>query len=400
MRPLTAKRSFHSTPRLPNSSARSLPQRSSSAGWPGQTTSTESTKSFALEGQETMAPRAATGRSAEAAQAVSSRNSAATECQGPGQGAMGTVYLAEDTQLQRQVALKTPHFEQEPTAELLERFYREARAAATLRHPNICPVYDVGQIDGTHYISMAYIEGHPLSAFIRSAKPQPERQILIIVRKLAQALQEAHDHGIVHRDLKPANIMVDKRNEPIIMDFGLARQLQPKENAHHAKRHAHRHAGLHVARADRRRAGQSRPASDQYSLGVILYEMLTGQLPFRGSLTAVMAQILTKEPTPPSQLRPDLDLRIEALCLKMLAKDPAEPVRVALGGGRENLRSSSALRPRRQPSDRCEAAGTPAASTPPLGTADVATSGIRQSVREVARRGDRQPGRQGPRVAR
>ena len=106
----------------------------------------------------------------------------------------------------------------------MERFFREARAAATLRHPNICPVYDVGQIDGTYYISMAYIEGHPLSAFIRAgqaaagaAHPASGPQ--------AGAGQEAHEHGIVHRDLKPANIMVDKRNEPVIMDFGLARQL-------------------------------------------------------------------------------------------------------------------------------------------------------------------------------
>jgi serine/threonine protein kinase len=110
--------------------------------------------------------------------------------------------------------------------ESLERFYREARVAATLRQPNICPVFDVGQIDGKHFISMAYIEGRPLSAFIQLDKPQSERQILIVIRKLALALQEAHDHGIVHRDLKPANIMVDKKGEPIIMDFGLARQTR------------------------------------------------------------------------------------------------------------------------------------------------------------------------------
>jgi serine/threonine protein kinase len=89
---------------------------------------------------------------------------------------MGTVYLAEDMQLGRQVALKTPHFQDDPSGELLQRFYREAQAAATLRHPNICPVHDVGKIDQTHYLSMAYIEGNPLSAFVRSSKAQPERQ--------------------------------------------------------------------------------------------------------------------------------------------------------------------------------------------------------------------------------
>ncbi len=239
-----------------------------------------------------------------------------------GKGAMGMVYLAEDSQLQRQVALKTPHFEQEPTPELLERFYREARAAANLNHPNICPVHDVGQIEGTHYISMAYIDGHPLTAFI-SSKPQPERQILIVVRKLALALAEAHEHGIVHRDLKPANIMVDRRNEPIIMDFGLARQIARDQNVRITQ--SGMLIGTPAYMSPEQIDGESHkvgPAADQFSLGVILYELLTGQLPFRGSLSAVIAQIITKDPTPPSQFRPDLDPRTEALCLKMLAKNP------------------------------------------------------------------------------
>ena len=317
-----------------------------------------------------------------------------------GKGAMGVVYLAEDTQLERQVALKTPHFEQQPTEELLERFYREARAAATLRHPNICPVYDVGQIEGTHYISMAYIEGNPLSAFVRT-KPQPERQILLVVRKLAQALQEAHEHGIVHRDLKPANIMVDKRNEPVIMDFGLARQLQREQNIRITQ------SGMLIGTpaymspeqidGDPDKVG---PQSDQYSLGVILYELLTGQLPFRGSLSAVMAQILTKETTRPSQLRPDLDLRIEAVCLKMMAKDPAQrfaslsAVAEELAGILRNpARQATLQRPRgtkrpdlRRPR-RCGGAR--------FGHSSV--GGARNARRE---RGTRQPGRGGRRVAR
>ena len=285
-----------------------------------------STRSFALHGQETIAPQAQPMRPGGGDEGrLKEQFGRYRIVRVLGQGAMGTVYLAEDTQLKRQVALKTPHFEKDPTGELLERLYREARAAATLRHPNICPVYDVGEIDGTHYISMAYIEGHPLSAFVRSNKRQPERQILIVIRKLAQALQEAHDHKIVHRDLKPANIMVDKRGEPLIMDFGLARHARPDEDVRLT------HSGMLVGTpaymapeqvdADPTKIG---PATDQYSLGVILYELLTGQLPFRGSMMAVLGQIVTKEAPAPGQSREGLDPRIDAICLRMMAKNAAD----------------------------------------------------------------------------
>jgi serine/threonine protein kinase len=242
-----------------------------------------------------------------------------------GRGDMGTVYLAEDSQLRRQVALKTPHFEHDPTGEQLERFYREAQAAATLRHANICPVHDVGQIDGKHFISMSYIKGRPLSAFTRSTESQPERQILLVVCKLAQALQEAHDHGIVHRDLKPANIMVDEKGEPIITDFGLARQVQPTDDIRLTQSGMMLGSPAYMSPEQiDGKPDKIGPPTDQYSLGVILYELLTGQLPFRGSLTSVLTQIATQPVTPPSQLRSDLDPRIDAVCIKMMAKAPAD----------------------------------------------------------------------------
>jgi serine/threonine protein kinase len=131
-----------------------------------------------------------------------------------GQGAMGTVYLARDVQLDRQVALKIPKFDENEDSHLLERFYREARSAATLRHPNICPVYDVGEVDGAHYLTMTYIEGRTLSAYVNREKLPAERQVVGIVRKLASALDHAHKQGVVHRDLKPPNIMIDKRDDP------------------------------------------------------------------------------------------------------------------------------------------------------------------------------------------
>src|SRR5262249_8135318 len=130
-------------------------------------------------------------------------------------------------QLDRPVALKAPTFTAgDPQAR--ERFLREARAAATLQHPNLCPVYDVGEIDHTLFLTMAYLEGRPLSEVLRSnRKPIQERQAAALVRKLALALAEAHRKKVIHRDLKPANIMLNPRGEPIIMDFGLARRGKP-----------------------------------------------------------------------------------------------------------------------------------------------------------------------------
>jgi formylglycine-generating enzyme required for sulfatase activity/serine/threonine protein kinase len=286
----------------------------------------DSTRSFVGHGRETIAPQSAAKQNADSGgSGLSGRFGRYRIIRALGKGAMGTVHLAEDTHIERQIALKTPHFTEDPTGEQAERFFREARAAGNLRHPNICPIYDFGQIDGKYFISMAYIEGRPLSAFIQPDQPQTERQILIVVRKLALALQEAHDHQIVHRDLKPANIMVDRKGEPIIMDFGLARHIRREDDIRLTQ--TGNIIGTPAYMSPEQVEGEPDkigPATDQYSLGVILYELLTAQLPFRGSVIAVMGQILTKELTPPSQLRPDLDRRIEVVCLKMMAKTRSE----------------------------------------------------------------------------
>src|SRR5262249_2475853 len=138
-----------------------------------------------------------------------------------GHGGMGAVYLAHDERLDRQVALKVPHFGPDIDPEILQRFYREARAAATFVHPNVCPIYDVDECDGVPYLTMAFIEGKPLADVIKSGKPLVQTQAAAVCRKIALALQEAHKRGIIHRDLKPGNIMINKRLEPVIMDFGL-----------------------------------------------------------------------------------------------------------------------------------------------------------------------------------
>lgn len=239
-----------------------------------------------------------------------------------GRGAMGAVFLAHDSELDRQVALKTPLGEVAEGSEFLERFRREARAAAILRHSNICPSFDVGEIDGVHHISMAFIEGKPLSEFVDENNPMPIRRAVQVVRKVASALAEAHRHQIIHRDLKPGNVMIDRKGEPIVMDFGLARSIQPKDGEQLTQDGIAMGSPGYMSpeqfEGDPEAIGA---VSDIYSLGVMTYELLTGTLPFRGSIIQIMAQILKERPKPPSQLRPDVDARLDKICLKMMARE-------------------------------------------------------------------------------
>jgi serine/threonine protein kinase len=242
-----------------------------------------------------------------------------------GQGSMGAVYLAFDSQLHREVALKIPKFSEADGKEPFERFYREARLAATLSHPSICPVYDIGEADGTHYIAMAYIEGRPLTDYIRRDKPQPLKHVARTVCRIAMAVQEAHEHGVIHRDLKPDNIMIDENRKPVIMDFGLARRMfrEGEDRLTHSGALVGSPAYMSPEQVEGDPAGITN-LSDIFSLGVVFYEMMTGMRPFRGYVGAVLGKILHETPQPPSELRPDIDPKIEAICLRMMAKNPQE----------------------------------------------------------------------------
>ena len=240
-----------------------------------------------------------------------------------GKGAMGAVYLAYDTQLHRHVALKTPTLDSSP--QTIERFYREARSAAQLRSPYLCPIYDAGQIGGVYYLSMAFVDGQPLSRVIAQGQLKTVGDIAAVTKKIARGLQKAHEAGIIHRDLKPDNVMIEQDGEPVVMDFGLARKAYEDTQV--------TMSGVIVGTpgymSPEQVNGDSKslgPATDIYSLGVVLFQMLTGRLPFQGSLTSVLHQIGSQPPPPPSGLNEELpkDCHLERICLKLLAKLPED----------------------------------------------------------------------------
>lgn len=238
-----------------------------------------------------------------------------------GKGGMGTVYLAEDSQLDRKVAIKVPNFSDQSDTTALERFQREAKAAATISHPNLCPVYDFGEMHGVHFLVMGFIDGAPLSKFIKKDKPLPERQAAAVVRKLALALQEAHDKGVIHRDLKPANVMINKRKEPIIMDFGLARR-NLSGDAQLTQTGAF--MGTPYYMSPEQILGNldaMGPPCDIFALGVILYQLTSGRLPFEGNNPmSIASKILKDEPEPLTSIVADVTPTLNAICLKAMAK--------------------------------------------------------------------------------
>lgn len=262
-----------------------------------------------------------------------------------GRGAMGAVYLAYDGQLDRHVAIKTPFFG--GNMETAERFYREARAAAQLRSPNICPIYDVGQHAGVHYMSMAFIDGRSLGELIKRGDLKDEVEIAKTLGGIASGLQKAHEKAIIHRDLKPDNIMVDVDGVPVVMDFGLARHTEDDAGLSTPGRLLGTPAYMSPEQAagDHSQAG---PPMDIYSLGVVLYEMLTGTTPFKGSIMTVLQQIACNEPPKPSTINPAFgeDSPLERLCLKMMSKAPkdrpasaqevVEEINLLLQGGRQD----------------------------------------------------------------
>ncbi len=238
-----------------------------------------------------------------------------------GRGGFGTVYRAFDPVLDREVALKVPRFDDDDAA-MNERFLREAKAAARLRHPNIVAVFESGHADWDPYIASEFVDGTPLSRLLRK-NPPDTRTAVDWVSQIADGLHYAHTEGIIHRDIKPANIMVSRGGRPQIMDFGLAKRIA--ENV--AMTLEGKVPGTPAYMAPEQALGDSEgvvPQADQYSVGVVLYEMLCGRTPFIGSVWKILGDLVDPNelPPPPSSLRDGVSPDLEACCLKSLEKDP------------------------------------------------------------------------------
>ncbi len=237
-----------------------------------------------------------------------------------GSGGMGTVYYAHDTLLDRPIALKVLTFDERDDAIMVKRFYREARSMANLEHPYICPIHDVGKLEGIHYLVMRYIQGAPLSSYTTKGQAFPNRQVAIVARKLALALEQAHQSGVIHRDLKPLNIMINKKGEPIILDFGLARRTC---DANAQLTCWGEVIGTPSYMSPEQADGNLDligPATDIYSLGVIMYQLLSGTLPFKGTVGEVLEQLMSGNPILPSSFQSKVDPTLEQICLRAMAK--------------------------------------------------------------------------------
>ena len=262
-----------------------------------------------------------------------------------GSGAMGDVYLAEDPQIERRLAIKTVRVADGRPAEVEDRkrrLLREAKAAGRIVHPHVTTLFDAGEADGLLYLAFEFVDGADLAQRIEQLPPLSLGQVLRIVRETALALDAAHQHGIVHRDIKPSNILLDRQGRVKVADFGIARVAG---QATELTMTGSVVGSPHYLSPEQVRGDELDGRTDVFSLGVVLYELIGRQRPFNGeTLTTLVYQILHKEPEPIPDLRTGLNPRVERVAGPHVGEGPrsALPHRRRSGGGDRASRARAA----------------------------------------------------------
>ncbi|MGH2467519.1 MAG: protein kinase domain-containing protein, partial [Candidatus Limnocylindrales bacterium] len=236
-----------------------------------------------------------------------------------GEGGMATIYRAHDTQLGRDVAVKLLRPEYGRDAAFVARFRQEAQAAASLSHPNVASVYDYGTDAAGPFIVMELVDGEDLAAILRERGALPPNAAARIALGIADALAAAHAHGLVHRDIKPSNVLITTSGQVRVVDFGIARAVSEAQLTMPGTTLG----SVHYFSPEQARGEQVTSASDVYSLGLVLFEMLTGQRPFGGDSAAAVAMArLTADVPPPSSIRNDVPPALDAIVRRATARDP------------------------------------------------------------------------------
>ncbi len=268
-----------------------------------------------------------------------------------GKGGMGAVYRVEDTQAKEEIALKLIKPEIAAEKKTIERFRNELTTARKIRHKNVCGMYDLNEEKGTHYITMEYVPGEDLKSFLKRSGHLTISKAISISKQVCEGLSEAHGSGVVHRDLKPANIMIDKSGNARIMDFGIARTIKAKGITGE---------GVMIGTPEYMSPEQAEAKavdtrSDIYSLGVILYEMITGRLPFEGGTPlSVAMQHKGETPKDPKEFNPQIPGDLSQLILKCLEKDKeiryqsAEELQSELENVKKSIPTTDRLIPKRK----------------------------------------------------
>ena len=292
-----------------------------------------------------------------------------------GSGGMADVYCAEDSHLGRQVAIKVLHRRFAQDQEFVERFRREAKSAAGLNHPNVVGVFDRGEHEGTYYIAMEFLTGRTLKDIVTAEAPLPQERVIDLGTQILEAAGFAHRHGVIHRDFKPHNVIVDELGHAKVTDFGIARAGASEMTETGSIMGTAQYLSPEQAQGHAVTA-----TSDIYSIGVMLYEMLAGRLPFEGdSAVAVALKHLSEQPAPISQWRPDVHPALEAVVMAALAKDPTqrwqsaedlaaalESARAQIEAGHNGGQDTAAFAPIPMPADDATAATQVAGAPEPV----------------------------------